>query len=710
MADNTPKILISAQADVKDAAKQLDDLGKKVTSVGNVDMSKSISTFKQQIKEANNEAQRLAQTYGTGSKQFQEAATKAAALKNELDDVNIAVRNFNPDNKLRGLSTIANGAVGAFQGLSSVITLAGVSAEDANASIAKLQALSGLGDALDKVEDIKDGFKTLGSVVKGSVSKAFGTLRSALISTGIGALAVGVGLLIANFDKVKSVVLNLIPGLGKVASFIGGLVNKITDFVGATSEAQRTTAKLIEATENQIKRTEEILDANGYKYDEYTQRKIKANLEYKKHLVEINKDETKSEAEKQALLKQYRDKADFEIDKAQEDRVKKIKEDNKKIADENAAKAKEASEKRKQLSEKEKQDKKARQQQIVSNENEINSIIEEIRLNAIKDDFTRQQLAIEKEKQVKIDAAFAEFNAGTLSKDGLEKRKLALTELYAQKQTDLLVQKAKDDAAKIAEATAKAQKETSDSILAAFDENKTIAETEVVKTTRENVVTDSDTPEQAAAKIDNVLKAKLEAEERAYQELRAKNIGNKTQLEKIEQDHQTNIVNLEKGASDEKKKLAQAEFDAKVDFAKNITSTLGDLGQLAGENAALNKGIGVANATIDTYAGATKAFAQGGIFGFASGAAIIAAGLLNVKKILSVKTPSSKGSSSTNVSAPSGSALAPTINTQALQPALTQDVRITNTDSMVNRAYIVQSDLVNNEQKRNFLNNMSTIG
>ena len=40
-----------------------------------------------------------------------------------------------------------------------------------------------------------------------------------------------------------------------------------------------------------------------------------------------------------------------------------------------------------------------------------------------------------------------------------------------------------------------------------------------------------------------------------------------------------------------------------------------------------------AGAIVDTYAGATKAFAQGGVLGFVTGASIIAAGLANVIQI-----------------------------------------------------------------------------
>ena len=53
------------------------------------------------------------------------------------------------------------------------------------------------------------------------------------------------------------------------------------------------------------------------------------------------------------------------------------------------------------------------------------------------------------------------------------------------------------------------------------------------------------------------------------------------------------------------------------------------LSGLAGDN----KELAAAGAIIDTFAGANKAFAQGGVAGFVTGGAIIAAGLANVQKI-----------------------------------------------------------------------------
>lgn len=83
-------------------------------------------------------------------------------------------------------------------------------------------------------------FLGVGTNAASTAAKGFG---KALIATGIGAIVVSLGLLIANFETFKKVILNLIPGLGKVADFIGGLVNKFTDLIGITSEAERAEAK-----------------------------------------------------------------------------------------------------------------------------------------------------------------------------------------------------------------------------------------------------------------------------------------------------------------------------------------------------------------------------------------------------------------------------------------------------------------------------------
>lgn len=68
----------------------------------------------------------------------------------------------------------------------------------------------------------------------------------------------------------------------------------------------------------------------------------------------------------------------------------------------------------------------------------------------------------------------------------------------------------------------------------------------------------------------------------------------------------------------------------------------GQMSDLLGEESAAGKAFGVAQATINTYLGATKALAQGGIMGIAQAAIVIAFGMKQVLSIAKQKDPDTK--------------------------------------------------------------------
>ena len=85
----------------------------------------------------------------------------------------------------------------------------------------------------------------------------------------------------------------------------------------------------------------------------------------------------------------------------------------------------------------------------------------------------------------------------------------------------------------------------------------------------------------------------------------------------------------------------QKKIDKELGLAKEnqTKETLGNLATIVGQNSKFGKAIAVVQAIQDTFAGANKALAQGGIFGFVGAAAVIAAGIANVKNITSTQTP-----------------------------------------------------------------------
>jgi len=154
--------------------------------------------------------------------------------------------------------------------------------------------------------------------------------------------------------------------------------------------------------------------------------------------------------------------------------------------------------------------------------------------------------------------------------------------------------------------------------------------------------------------------------------------------------------------------LAKAKIDTNEKTFNAIANGIQSIGDLAGANAEEGKALGVASSIIDTYTGATKAYAQGGVLGFVSAAAIILAGLSNVQKILSVQIPNSKGSSpmpSINASVPSiPTASNSTMLTGANSPILTRSINMKD-----QKVYVTETDIRNATNRVNEINRKVTI-
>jgi len=158
-------------------------------------------------------------------------------------------------------------------------------------------------------------------------------LRGALISTGIGALVVAVGMLIANFDKVKATILRVIPALSLVGDGVMFVVHAITDFIGATSEAEREVERLSAAAAKSLKNNEQYLKEHGSQLDEYTKQKIAAKNEYLKLVEEDGANQRAYALELNRKLKKIDDDRLKSKKENKKDEVKTVKETNKEISE-----------------------------------------------------------------------------------------------------------------------------------------------------------------------------------------------------------------------------------------------------------------------------------------------------------------------------------------------------------------------------------------
>lgn len=294
-----------------------------IVNVNTDQAAKSIGSLKTQLREAQAEVVKLSDKFGATSIEAVNAAKKAAELRDRIGDARALTEAFNPDQKFKALTSSLAGVAGGFAAVQGAMGLFGAESEDLQKTLVKVQSAMALSQGLEAVGNSIDSFKNLGTVIRTQVVTAFSTLRGAIIATGVGALAVGLGLLIANFDKVKETLLNLFPGLAEFGNKIKSIVQTITDFAGITSAAARAQDDLKlaletsnKAIDNQIK----ILEAQGGKEDEiYEQKKQRINNQIK-----LIKGSTQEELQARADLNTELQVLDLQEDKRKE----KIAEDN----------------------------------------------------------------------------------------------------------------------------------------------------------------------------------------------------------------------------------------------------------------------------------------------------------------------------------------------------------------------------------------------
>lgn len=332
----------------------------------------NLKTFKTQLREANQELLKVSQTFGETSKEAVQAAKKVADLKDQMQFSKDLVDNFNPDQKFKALGAATQIATTATSGLVSGMALFGDQSEDTQKTLLKVQAAMAFSDAVSGLSNLGDQWKTLKTVIASSTivtaantaattvataaTKLFGitaettavgfkVLKGAIIATGIGALGIAIVALVQNFDSIKKAILNTIPGLSGIAETIGNIVQSVTDFVGATSEADRQLDLAKSKAKQQLELNKKYLQEHESQLNEVTKKKIEAKNKYLEVVAEegkataefaretnrqIAKADADAQAEKEKKAKEAQDKAN---EKRKQQRAKE-KAENERLAKE----------------------------------------------------------------------------------------------------------------------------------------------------------------------------------------------------------------------------------------------------------------------------------------------------------------------------------------------------------------------------------------
>lgn len=165
------------------------------------------------------------------------------------------------------------------------------------------------------------------------------------------------------------------------------------------------------------------------------------------------------------------------------------------------------------------------------------------------------------------------------------------------------------------------------------------------------------------------------------------------------------------------KELAKAKITAAVEAADAVASTLNMAADLLGKNTAAGKTLAVASATISTFTSAQKAYEStigipfvGPVLAPINAGLAVLAGIANVKKILAVQVPGqSGGGGGVPTPATLPAPVRPQSVTTGLDSASIQGVGNVAAGG-VNRAYVLDSDIRNNDERNTRLQRAARLG
>ena len=166
--------------------------------------TETVKTFKQQLKEAKNEAQQLVATFGEFSQEALAGQQKVANLSDQMEDFNDRVKALNPD-KFAKVQTVVSGVASGFSAAQGAMALFGSESQDLQKTLVKVQGAMALAQGLEGLGKVQQQFTALYTTISGPVIAAFGKLRlaigSAFAVTGVAAAITAVVLLYQKFTE-----------------------------------------------------------------------------------------------------------------------------------------------------------------------------------------------------------------------------------------------------------------------------------------------------------------------------------------------------------------------------------------------------------------------------------------------------------------------------------------------------------------------------
>lgn len=263
----------------KNAAEQA-RLKKEISNVNNelkkyetttVETTKKTEPLTRTLRGLKNELNLLEEQGKADTEQFRKLTLEAARLEDQIGDTRTRIGNLASDTLKfdAGLQAVQGLAAG-FEVAQGAAALFGAESEDLEKAILKVQGAMAIANGVQQISELlleESKLKTQAlttaqrvyAAVVGTTSGALKGLRVALAATGVGALIVGIGLLITYFDDL----MDAIKGTSDTSRSLGNALNESkTAIAGAVEETQKVGNAFELARQGVISKEEALLTYN----------------------------------------------------------------------------------------------------------------------------------------------------------------------------------------------------------------------------------------------------------------------------------------------------------------------------------------------------------------------------------------------------------------------------------------------------------------
>ena len=258
-------------------------MAEKIALELNIDTKKSgksLGDLEERAEQLNEELKKVP----IGSQAFNDLKQELIGVNKEIKNTELSMEALDNEQVASELGSVA-GAVGD---VSAAFILLGGSGGALEETVQNIEKAIGVSMAFKgAIEGVASGRKLLNNVIRnsnalqkannainvlaGTIMKAFGGsvdttsiafkgLRSAIIATGIGALVVGVGLLIENFDKLSNMLSSTTDSQRKYNEAAKQAIDSIGDELSASNRLQKTLNDETITREDKIKAVEDLQD------------------------------------------------------------------------------------------------------------------------------------------------------------------------------------------------------------------------------------------------------------------------------------------------------------------------------------------------------------------------------------------------------------------------------------------------------------------